>query len=134
MQALKNNEKDLAGLPVFITDDTTVMDTTRLCQRLTKHPEADAPLCGPSWWSIPLVLTMFLAMLLETICSLTGVKIHAPPVGLMSYLGSFIYFSRLRASLHMKYEPLYNEQQATDLSLKYYTRLYKILEIEDSKE
>lgn len=125
MKAMSKKDETISGLPVFITDDTTVADTTRLCEKFTYEPETGKSLCRQSWWSVPLVLSLLIALLSQTLSSIMNIKLPVSPCGLISYLGSIVYFSRLRASIHMDYSPVYNEDESIKMSSKFYRAYYK---------
>jgi hypothetical protein len=40
----------------------------------------------------------------------------------VSYLGSIVVYSRLRASLHLNYSPIFQPDEACNRVNKYYTR------------
>lgn len=56
---------------------------------------------------------------------LFGIKLSFQPRALSAYAGSLLQYSRLRAELHMDYEPIYNEEQSLDNSVKWYENWYK---------
>lgn len=126
-QTLKNSPKNIAGLPVFVTDDTPIEDTSRFCQRLSRRTNAFN--IRPTSWSLPSLLGYWLCILLEMIISLLnpifGTKLSFQPRALSAYAGSLLQYSRLRAELHMDYEPLYNEERSLDDSAKWYENWYK---------
>lgn len=126
-QCLKHNPKSIAGLPVFITDDTPIEDTTRFCQRLSRHTEAFK--FRQSSWYIPSMIAYFLAFLIELFISMVN-KVHEyklsfQPCALVAYAGSLLLFSRLRAELHMDYVPKYNEETSLSNSVKWYAQWYE---------
>lgn len=131
--ALNDNAKKIGGLPIFITDETAVVDTVRFCQRMSSASPSGpaisrrAQIClKPSWWSVPGFITYLIAMLLEfvlrIICPLMHFRIDFPPRGLVSYMTSIFMYSRLRAALHIDYEPRYTEKQALLDSVAWYER------------
>lgn len=124
---LKQSPTKIAGLPIFITDDTPIEDTTRFCQRLSR---ATTNLkLQPTWWSVPTFLTYFLAFLLECIMKylinpMYGGKLQFPPCALVAYASSIIMYSRLRASIHLDYEPIFNEEKSILNSANWYEKWY----------
>lgn len=126
-ETMKKSPKNIAGLPVFITDDTPIEDTTRFCQRLSRR--TDAFNLRPTSWSIPSLLGHWTAILIELIIMVLnpifGTKLPFQPRALSAYAGSLLQYSRLRAELHMDYEPLYSEERALDESVKWYEKWYK---------
>lgn len=126
-KTLKNSSKSIAGLPVFITDDTKITDTSRFCQRLSARTNAFN--IRPTSWSIPSLIAYFLAFVLEMIVTalniLFDVRLSFQPRALSAYAGSILQYSRLRADLHMSYEPLFNEEQSLMNSVGWYERWYK---------
>ncbi|XP_055687921.1 3 beta-hydroxysteroid dehydrogenase/Delta 5--_4-isomerase type 2 [Lutzomyia longipalpis] len=116
----------VSGLPIFITDDSPIEDTVRFCQRMSKSLTPEAKL-KPTWWSIPGFMTYFFAWLLEffTICILKplfGVSLPFPPRGLVAYSSSIMMYCRLRASIHLDYEPPFNEAQSIQNSAVWYEK------------
>lgn len=126
-ETLKKSPKNIAGLPVFVTDDTPIEDTSRFCQRLSRRTNAFN--IRPTSWSLPSLLGYWLCILLEMIIYLLnpifGTKLSFQPRALSAYAGSLLQYSRLRAELHMDYEPLYNEERSLDDSAKWYESWYK---------
>ena len=125
---LKKSPQNIAGLPVFITDDTPIEDTTRFCQRLSR---ATTNLkFRPTWWSMPAFLTYFMAFLLESIIKLlnpmcSAVKLQFPPCALVAYASSIIMYNRLRASIHLDYEPIFDESNSIKNSANWYEKWYE---------
>ncbi|XP_059613602.1 3 beta-hydroxysteroid dehydrogenase/Delta 5--_4-isomerase type 4 [Phlebotomus argentipes] len=116
----------ISGLPIFITDDTPIEDTIRFCQRISKSLPKEAKL-RPTWWSLPGFLTYFLAWMLELLVlivlkPLFGLSLPFPPRGLIAYSSSIMMYCRLRASIHLDYEPPYNEAQCIQNSASWYER------------
>lgn len=124
---LKKQPKKIAGLPVFITDDTPIEDTTRFCQRISRATTTLK--LRPTWWSVPATLTYFIAFLLELFVQLanrfySGVKLSFQPRALVAYASSIIMFSRLRASIHLDYEPIFKEDKSILNSASWYEKWY----------
>lgn len=119
----------VGGQPVFVTDDTPVEDTTRFCQRLSRA--STSLRLRPTRWTLPTVLTYFAAALLECIvrwlvrpCRGDAWRLSVAPRALIAYAGSIILFSRLRAAIHMDYEPIFNEEKSIGPSAMWYERWY----------
>ncbi|XP_014240127.1 3 beta-hydroxysteroid dehydrogenase/Delta 5--_4-isomerase type 1 [Cimex lectularius] len=124
--ALEDDAESVGGLPVFITDDTSLSDQFRFCELLT---ESDGEsVFKRSAWSVPSLLSFLLAFVFELaygvlfkIFSLN--RIPFSPKGFIIYLGSAVFFSRLRAILHLAYSPLYTPVKAKLKSQEYYLLL-----------
>lgn len=127
METLKTAPKGIAGLPVFITDDTPVEDTSRFCQRISRAQ--DTFNIRPTSWTIPSFFAYFLAFLLESIVSflyqICGLTLPFQPRALVGYAGSMIMYSRLRADINMDYVPLYDEEKSIQNSAKWYEKWYR---------
>lgn len=125
-ETMKKSPKNIAGLPVFVTDDTPIEDTARFCQRMSKR--TDAFNIRPTSWSVPSLLGHWLSILLELIIlalhPIFGFTLSFQPRALSAYAGSLLQYSRLRAELHMNYEPLYGEEYALAESVKWYEKWY----------
>ncbi|KAG4073766.1 hypothetical protein HA402_000990 [Bradysia odoriphaga] len=124
---LKREPKKIAGLPVFITDDTPIEDTTRFCQRISRA--TNTLKLRPTWWSVPAFFTYFIAFMLEFFVQLanrlySGVKLSFQPRALVAYSSSIIMFSRLRASIHLDYEPIFTEDKSIQNSASWYEKWY----------
>lgn len=121
---LKTSPEKIAGLPIFITDDTPIEDTTRFCQRLSRATTTLK--LRPTWWSVPAFFAYFVAFLLEFLLKLMhpicGTKVAVPPRALVAYAGSIIMYSRLRASIHLDYEPIFNEEKSITNSANWYEK------------
>lgn len=126
-ETLKKAPKGIIGLPIFITDDTAIEDTSRFCQRLSRAQETFN--IRPSSWSLPSLLAYFIAFLLEMIVSILnpifGLTLHFQPRALVAYAGSMIMYCRLRADLNLDYEPFYDEDKSIANSAKWYEEWYK---------
>lgn len=131
--ALSDKERKIGGLPIFITDDTAVVDTLRFCTRMSSASPSGPAISKraqirlrPTWWSVPGFVTYLLAMLFEFVLRVVGpllnLQIDFPPRGLVSYMSSIFMYSRLRAALHIDYEPRFNEKQALLDSAAWYER------------
>lgn len=68
--ALVNSPEGIRGLPVFVTDDTTVENLFRFCERLTRDSDHHVTLS----WSIPLPISYACAFLAEFTTVLMGLK------------------------------------------------------------
>lgn len=127
METLKKAPKGIAGLPVFITDDTPVEDTSRFCQRISRAQNTFN--IRPTSWTIPSFFAYFLAFLLEAIVSflyqIFGLTLPFQPRSLVAYAGSMIMYSRLRADINMDYVPLYDEEKSIQNSAKWYEKWYQ---------
>lgn len=141
---LKKNPEAVGGLPVFITDETHIDGTLRFIERVTggrgpnpkipnNHPAANAYQKGQRSpyhvvaWSIPMIISYLFAFLLEMIVAwvlhpLFGLILPVSPRVAISYMGSVLLFSRLRASIAMDYDPVYTMSESITKSLDYYTR------------
>lgn len=124
---MKKSPQNITGLPVFVTDDTPIEDTARFCQRLSRRTNAFN--IRPTSWSLPSLLGHWLSILLELIIQfffhpIFGTTLSFQPRALSAYAGSLLQYSRLRAELHMNYEPRYSEEFALDESVKWYEKWY----------
>lgn len=68
---------------------------------------------------------ILLEMIISILNPIFGIKLSFQPRALSAYAGSLLQYSRLRAELHMDYEPLYNEDRSLDESVKWYEKWYK---------
>lgn len=144
--ALGDNGRKIGGLPVFVTDDSPILDTIRFCQRLsaaspsagTTVPERAHIRLRPTWWSVPAFLSYLIALLVEVVIRLVSpfvtVQLDFPPRGLISYLSSILMYSRLRAALHLDYEPKYGEEEALARSVAWYERWYEAYQKQMDKD
>lgn len=126
-KSLKAAPKSVGGLPVFITDDTPLYDTSRFIQKIglvsgkykARH----------SSWSIPHFIFYFFAMLTELFIDLLKpvkkITLKYSIRSLSSYASSIIFFNRLRASIHMDYVPLIDEETSVGNSAKWYGKWWE---------
>ncbi|XP_053676118.1 3 beta-hydroxysteroid dehydrogenase/Delta 5--_4-isomerase [Anopheles nili] len=125
--ALAENAKNIAGYPVFVTDESGIEDTTRFCQRISRAN--DTLKLRPTSYQVPLFVTYFLAFLLELLVRalhpFTKIRLPFPPCGLLSYMSSIMLFNRIRASIYLDYEPIYSEEKAITNSALWYERWYQ---------
>lgn len=125
-EKLNTDPKRISGLPIFITDDTTVTDNVRLTQRISADMEAFK--IKPTSWSIPLLFCILIAMLYELFIKFVNLfkKYHVKycPRGMLAYLASFVLLDRLRASIALEYEPIYSVNEGFSRSGKWYDAWY----------
>lgn len=125
---LEKSPNNIAGLPIFITDDTPMEDTTRFCQRISRSSKLIN--LHPSWYSIPAFISYFLCYLLEIVVKyllhpLFKYKLSFSPRALITYLGSILLYNRLRASIQLNYEPIFNEELSITNSANWYDKWYQ---------
>lgn len=121
---IEKHEK-ISGLPVFITDDTTIEDNISFLEKLTKNK-----LKATNWW-IPAMLTYIIAVIIEIFVKhvsfpLFKSKLPYSLTSLVSYCSSVILFNRLRASIHLDYTPIYSEEVSLSRSQEYYINQLKV--------
>lgn len=123
---LKQSPAKIGGLPIFITDDTPIEDVTRFAQRISKST-ATLKL-RPSWWSLPGFLVYLIAFIFELIITMAQpiIKLNMKYQlkSLCAYAGSLVMFSRLRAAIHLDYEPIYSEEKSILNSAIWYEKWY----------
>lgn len=126
-QSLKRDPSKIGGFPVFITDDTPIEDTSRFCQRLSRQTKVFN--LRPTSLYIPSLLAYLFAFILELFVYVLnwmfGFKLSFQPRALVSYAGSMLMYSRLRAELHLDYEPLYDESTSFAKSIVWYEKWYQ---------
>ena len=110
----------IAGLPIFITDDTPAGDLFNFARKVTVQADLP-PRCCPSRWYIPAFLAYLIASLLELAAVIFRVPLSVPPRGVVSFLGSIVLYNRLRASVHLDYTPIFQPQDSCMRANKYYT-------------
>lgn len=118
---LKDNSKAIAGLPVFVTDDTPINDVSRFLQKIGI---ASNKFCvRQSSWYLPHFLFYFLAMLMELfVCLLKpfkNIQFKYSPRMLSSFTASVMMFNRLRAEIHMDYVPQIDPDTALQKTVKW---------------
>lgn len=118
----------IIGLPIFVTDDSPIEDTFRFCQRVSRN--SDKIRLTPSWWSLPYFVTYFLAFLVEMVVKhlnpyFKNVQLPVSLRSIASYTSSIFLFSRLRASIYLDYEPIYNEDKSILMSTNWYDHWYE---------
>lgn len=111
----------IAGLPIFITDDTPVDDLLIFAQKVTTRSDLP-PRCCLSRWYIPALLAYMIAGLLEAVVLIARIPLPFPPRGTVAYLGSIVLYSRLRASLHLDYTPVFPSDESHSRANKYYIK------------
>ncbi|PSN41461.1 3 beta-hydroxysteroid dehydrogenase/Delta 5--_4-isomerase type 3 [Blattella germanica] len=104
----------IAGLPIFITDDTPVVDLLRFVERMSNG-------CRLSRWYFPSIFAYVTAAVIELLLRITKMRLPASPRGAVSYLGSLIMYSRLRADLHLDYFSIFQPEECYAISAKYYS-------------
>ncbi|XP_059227027.1 3 beta-hydroxysteroid dehydrogenase/Delta 5--_4-isomerase type 1 [Stomoxys calcitrans] len=126
-KSLKSAPRAIGGLPVFITDETSIADTSRFLQKIGASSEKFK--VRQSSWYIPRAIFQFFAMLLELlIIVLEPVKkitMKYSLRALCAYASSMIFFNRLRAAIHIDYVPLIEEQTAIKKSVQWYIKWYE---------
>uniref|UniRef100_A0A0A1WJ39 3 beta-hydroxysteroid dehydrogenase/Delta 5-->4-isomerase type 3 n=1 Tax=Zeugodacus cucurbitae TaxID=28588 RepID=A0A0A1WJ39_ZEUCU len=126
-KTLKASPKAIAGLPVFVTDDTPINDVTRFIQKM-------ALLGGKfkinlTMWYLPHFLFFLLSFLAEMLVQLfypvTRFKLSHSLRAIASFTASVLMFNRLRASIHMDYVPLVEPEDAAQESATWYARWWE---------
>lgn len=121
-KSLKVSSKAVGGLPVFITDDTPLYDVSRFIQKI--GIVSGKYKARQSTWKIPHFLFYFFAMLIEVMIGvlepIKKITLKYSIRTLSSYASSIIFFNRLRASIHMDYAPLIDEETSISNSAKWY--------------
>lgn len=127
--------KKITGLPIFVTDDTPVTDTIRFSQRV--NADMDTLKLKPTSWSIPLLFCYFIAFLMEmillTVNRFVKVQLTYAPRSLISFGSSMVLLDRLRAAIHLEYEPIYTVKQGFSRSAKWYDLWYNKFQHDKSK-
>ena len=132
---LKIGPKKITGLPIFVTDDTPVTDAVRFSQRV--NADMDSIKLKPTSWSIPFLFCYIIAFLTEiillTLNLFVKVQVTYAPRGLISFGSSLVLFDRLRAAIHLEYEPIYTVEQGFSRSAKWYDLWYNKFQHDKSK-
>ncbi|XP_011201974.2 3 beta-hydroxysteroid dehydrogenase/Delta 5--_4-isomerase type 3 [Bactrocera dorsalis] len=126
-KTLKATPKAIAGLPVFVTDDTPINDVTRFIQKMA--------LLGGKFkinltlWYLPHFLFFLLSFLTELFVQLlypvTKYKLSYSLRAIASFTASVLMFNRLRASIHMDYVPLVEPEDAAQESARWYAQWWE---------
>ncbi|KNC23310.1 hypothetical protein FF38_10731, partial [Lucilia cuprina] len=126
-KTLKSNPKAIAGLPIFVTDDTPINDISRFIQKIA--------LLGGNYkvrhtsWYLPHFLFFFIALLTELL-----IKVLAPFKNMSmkfslraisSFTASVMMFNRLRAAIHMDYVPLIDVETSLQKSANWYSKWWE---------
>ncbi|KAJ9583899.1 hypothetical protein L9F63_021756, partial [Diploptera punctata] len=106
----------IAGLPIFVTDDTPIDDMIRFVEKVS------FPRCRRSRWYVPSLVAYLVAAMIELFSRVTGTSLPVPPRGSVSFLGSLILYNRLRAALHLDYSPIYQPEECYNRSKQFYSR------------
>ncbi|XP_046620786.1 3 beta-hydroxysteroid dehydrogenase/Delta 5--_4-isomerase type 4 isoform X3 [Neodiprion virginianus] len=121
--ALARCPDGIGGLPVFVTDDTTVENLLRFCERLTRNSNHHVTLS----WSIPIVVSYICAVVAELAIAYLPFfrkKLPISPRSLIAYLGSMILHNRSRAAIHIGYTPIFTRDEALRVSSAYYSKVF----------
>ncbi|KAL1140994.1 hypothetical protein AAG570_000920 [Ranatra chinensis] len=123
--AMKNRPNDIRGLPLFITDDTQIDDILYFCKKITTPPNSSQPNFRVSSWYLPAIFSYIIALLIDIIYSVifTHFKMKRLPFSfktIVTFLGSIVFFSRLRATVYLDYTPLYSVKDAMKYSYPHY--------------
>ncbi|XP_055845933.1 3 beta-hydroxysteroid dehydrogenase/Delta 5--_4-isomerase type 3 isoform X2 [Episyrphus balteatus] len=122
-KTLKASPKAIASLPVFITDDTPINDMARFVQKVGRA--TGAVKFKTSVWSIPHFIFYLLAFLVEKVASAFNFKLDYSLRAVASFTASVLLFSRLRADIHIDYEPLIDGDKSLEISGKWYSQWYQ---------
>ncbi|XP_037932308.1 3 beta-hydroxysteroid dehydrogenase/Delta 5--_4-isomerase type 1 [Teleopsis dalmanni] len=126
-KTLKSNPKAIAGLPVFVTDDTPVNDVSRFIQKMAILGQNFK--VNQSVWYIPHFLFFFFAFMTELIVQIlypfTKWKLSYSLRAISSFTASVLMFNRLRASIHMDYTPLVESEKSLEQSAYWYSKWWK---------
>ncbi|XP_034240229.1 3 beta-hydroxysteroid dehydrogenase/Delta 5--_4-isomerase [Thrips palmi] len=119
--------QSVAGLAVFVTDDSPRGDLLRLTQMLLTFPDVSGvgtpSLVRVRGWPLPAWTSYLAAVAAETLlASWTKSQLPVQPSALVRYLSSFVSLSRLRAETRLRYTPKYAAEDAIARSRAYYAR------------
>lgn len=82
-----------------------------------------------SFWYIPHFIFYFLAFLTEMFIKasnpLFNYKLNYSLRAIASFTASVLLFNRLRADIHIDYEPLFDEKKSLEQSGKWYNKWYQ---------
>lgn len=119
---LNAEPKSIAGMPIFITDDSPVTDTVRLTQRINLDMETFK--IKPAPWSVPFLLCYVVAviaeMLIKFVNLFTKYQVKYCPCGMLAFAASIVLYDRLRSSIALEYEPIYGVNEGFSRSAKWY--------------
>jgi 3beta-hydroxy-delta5-steroid dehydrogenase / steroid delta-isomerase len=125
-EKLNTDPKRISGLPIYITDDSPVIDAVRLTQRIALDMETFK--VKPTSWSVPILIWVLIAMLYEMFIKFvnlfTKYQVKYCPRGMLDYAASFVLLDRLRASIALEYEPIYSDKDGFSRSAKWYDVWY----------
>ncbi|XP_055380707.1 3 beta-hydroxysteroid dehydrogenase/Delta 5--_4-isomerase type 2 isoform X1 [Condylostylus longicornis] len=128
-KTLRDSPKSIAGLPVFITDETPINDYSRFVQRIGKESNNNKMKFTHSRWYLPHFLFYFIAFLYETMVRLLypvlKLQLKYSWRAISSFTSSVIMFNRLRAEIHINYYPIYSADVAIHQSAKWYGVWYE---------
>ncbi|KAM7356184.1 sterol-4-alpha-carboxylate 3-dehydrogenase, decarboxylating [Cochliomyia hominivorax] len=126
-KTLKSNPKAIAGLPVFVTDDTPINDISRFIQKMA--------LLGGKYkvhhtsWYLPHFLFFFISLLTElfirVIAPIKQTTLKFSLRAISSFTASVMMFNRLRAAIHMDYVPLIEVETSLQKSANWYTKWWE---------
>lgn len=126
-KTLKTSPEHIAGLPVFITDDSPINDISRFIQKIA--------LLGGNFkvqhtsWYLPHFLFFFLCWLTEMFIKIVSpVKAKHLKFSLRaisSFTASVMMFNRLRAATHMNYVPITDAETSLEKSANWYAKWWK---------
>lgn len=126
-KTMKSNPKAIAGLPVFITDDTPINDVCRFIQKTAIAGEKFK--VNLSLWYLPHFLFFFLSFLteflLKLVYPLTKYRLNYSLRAIASFTASVLMFNRLRASIHIDYTPLVDSNTAMERSARWYIKWWE---------
>uniref|UniRef100_A0A1B6E4D6 3-beta hydroxysteroid dehydrogenase/isomerase domain-containing protein n=1 Tax=Clastoptera arizonana TaxID=38151 RepID=A0A1B6E4D6_9HEMI len=122
---LNNSSNTIEGLPVFITDESQIVDNLKFCERTIKKTDGSKCYNTP-WWYFPIIISYYLAMAMEFFMDklyphIIPNRLPISPTGTVAYLSSLILYNGLRASIHLNYEPIYKTDVAYKRASKYYS-------------
>lgn len=120
-KTMKSNTKAIAGLPVFVTDDTPINDISRFIQKV--GIAGNKFRVRQSSWYLPHFLFYLMAVMMELFVSLLKpfktIQFKYSPRILSSFTSSVMMFNRLRAEIHMDYVPQIDSDTALQNTVKW---------------
>ncbi|XP_075217878.1 3 beta-hydroxysteroid dehydrogenase/Delta 5--_4-isomerase type 1 [Lycorma delicatula] len=123
---LQQDPTRIAGLPVFINDDSPVRDIIKFSLNLINNPISKKKHYRLSWWYLPIfisyIITSFIEFIFKLIYpSVIRKRLPVAPKSVVTFLGSILLYSRLRASIHLNYSPIYTYKESEMKSVQFYT-------------
>ncbi|GIY04562.1 3 beta-hydroxysteroid dehydrogenase type 7 [Caerostris extrusa] len=112
-------DETISGEAFFITDDTSIIDIHEHVRQYMNARNFNVSSYIFPYWLAWIILS-FICLIIRIINVFVKFEFEIPAVSQLNYMCSTFFFNRSKATLRLDYIPIYNAEEANNLSMNYY--------------